>query len=247
MPKFFIESKQIKNNKIEIIGEDVKHIIQVLRAKKGEEVTICNIDTQCNYLAKIEQIKPESILCDIINIIESSSEPSIEVSIFQGLPKSDKMEYIIQKNIELGVKEIQPVIMQRCVAKWEKKGENKKIERWQKIAQSAAKQSGRDIIPSIYAPITIQELCNKISEFDLMLVAYEEETSNTLKNELKNAKSFKGMKIGIIIGPEGGIDKKEIEKLVENSVKVITLGKRILRTETASIAIISDIMYEYDM
>ena len=247
MPKFFIKTNQISNNQIQIIGEDVKHISQVLRAKKGENLNICNVDTGTNYLAEIEQINKDTVLCNILKQIEASSESNVQVTIFQGLPKGDKMEYIIQKNTELGVKTIFPVIMKRCVVKLEPKDANKKIERWQKIAESAAKQSGRNTIPTIENPITVQELAKKVNEFDILILAYENEKQNTLKSELKKVKLTKNLKIGVIIGPEGGLDTQEVNMLVESGAKVVTLGKRILRTETASIMIISNIIYEYEI
>ena len=149
MPKFFVKTNQIEENKIKIIGEDVKHINQVLRAKIGEELTICNLDTTLNYITTISQITPEYVMCDIQDCVKSFVESNVQVTIFQGLPKADKMEYIIQKNTELGAKQIVPVEMVRCVVKLDSKKEGKKIERWQKIAESAAKQSGRDLIPTV--------------------------------------------------------------------------------------------------
>lgn len=137
--------------------------------------------------------------------------------------------------------------MKRCIVKWEEKGSSKKIERWQKIAFAAAKQSGRDAIPKVENAITLNQLEETMKSYDLMLVAYENEKANTLKAQLKSVKSFEGMKIGIIIGPEGGIDIEEVEKLTRQGAKIITLGNRILRTETASIMVISNIMYEYEM
>ncbi len=247
MPKFFVKTNQINNNKIQITGEDVKHIVQVLRAKKGEELNICSIDDGTNYIATIEQIGKEKILCNILKQIENFSESNVQVTLFQGLPKADKMEYIIQKNTELGIKNITPVIMKRCVVKLEPKDVNKKLQRWQKIAESAAKQSGRNIIPTIENPITIQELAKKVNEFDILILAYENENKNTLKSELQNIKNVQNLKIGIVIGPEGGLDTQEVNLLKDSGAKVVTLGTRILRTETASIMIISNIIYEYEI
>ena len=186
------------------------------------------------------------MICSIINEIKSKSESNIHINIFQALPKSDKMELIIEKCVELGVKEITPVEMKRCVVKIEDKSKQKKIQRWQKISEVAAKQSGRDIIPKVNDIINIKNICNYIDEYDLVLLAYENEEQNTLKNELlklKNEKS-KESKTGVIIGPEGGIEKEEVDILKENGAKVITLGKRILRTETVAFTITSIIMYE---
>ena len=225
----------------------MNHIKNVLRCQKGEHIEICNSETSKNYLCEINKIEKEEIECNILENLRSNVETDIKVTIFQGLPKADKMEYIIQKNTELGAKQIVPVEMVRCVVKLDSKKEGKKIERWQKIAESAAKQSGRDLIPTVEMPIDINNLCEKIKEFDAVILAYEEEKENTLKNELKKLDGTKDLKIGIIIGPEGGMDKTEVEKLAKAGAKVVTLGKRILRTETASISIMSNIVYEFEL
>lgn len=247
MPKFFIKTNQINGNEIKITGEDVKHIAQVLRAKIGEELIICNIDNKLNYTTTISKISQNYILCHIENYNKSNAESNIDVTIFQGIPKADKMEFIIQKNVELGVKQIIPITMSRCIVKLEEKVANLKIERWHKIAESAAKQSGREYIPTVEMPINVPKLCKKIMDFDLVLLAYENEENITLKQELKKIENNGNLKIGIIIGPEGGIDNKEVEILTKAGAKAITLGKRILRTETASVAIMSNIIYEYEM
>ena len=160
------------------------------------------------------------------------------------------MEYIIQKSVELGVYDITPVEMKRCVVKLNEKDKSKKIERWQKISEVAAKQCGRDIIPQINNIINIKNICNLIQEYDMVLVAYENEEKNTLKEQLENIKkqnnSKSKVKIGIIIGPEGGLEEKDVETLKENGAKVITLGRRILRTETVALNVLSIIMYELE-
>ena len=213
MPKFFVKTNQIEENKIKIIGEDVKHINQVLRAKIGEELTICNLDTTLNYITTISQITPEYVMCDIQDCVKSFVESNVQVTIFQGLPKADKMEYIIQKNTELGAKQIVPVEMVRCVVKLDSKKEGKKIERWQKIAESAAKQSGRDLIPTVEMPIDINNLCEKIKEFDAVILAYEEEKENTKnKNHKENAHDHKGDSVT----PIGEI-KSAINELIQQS------------------------------
>lgn len=154
------------------------------------------------------------------------------------------MELIIQKTTEIGVKKIIPVAMERSIVKLNEKDAKKKIERWQKISEVAAKQSKRDIIPKIENIIKISDLCNKIKEYELFIVAYENEEEITLKQILQENKEIK--KIGVLVGPEGGIDEKEIEKLVQNGAKTVSLGKRILRTETAPITIASNIVYEFE-
>lgn len=246
MPKFFIKESQIDNNEITLIGEDVKHIANVLRKQVGDEINICNITTSENFLSQIKEINKEQIKCNIIKKINSEAEPKTEITIFQGLPKAEKMELIIQKCTELGAKNFVPVQMERCVVKLDAKSEIKKIERWQKIAETAAKQSGRDIIPKVENLINFQKLLNLIQKYDIVLVAYENEEKYTLKNALNTVKEKENLKIGIIIGPEGGIEKQEVEQLVKSGAKSITLGKRILRTETAGLSMTSIILYELE-
>ena len=247
MPKFFVTTNQIEGKKISIQNEDVNHIKNVLRAKIDDTIEICDSITSKNYICKIEQIEEKNICCHIVEEIESNVEPHIQVSIFQGLPKADKMEWVIQKSVELGVYDITPVEMKRCVVNLKDKDKVKKIQRWQKISEGAAKQSGRDRIPTIHPVINVHTLCENIKEYDLVLVAYENEKINTLKQELQKIKQNNAeTKIAIIIGPEGGIDDKEIEHFKENKAKIITLGNRILRTETVALNMLSVIMYELD-
>lgn len=248
MPKFFIENKNITNNIITIQGKDVNHIKNVLRKKSGDQLEICNKTTQQDYICEIDKLEEEKITCKILKKTENNAESKIKVTIYQGLPKSDKMELVIQKSVELGVYEIAPVEMKRCVVNLNEKDKNKKLERWQKISEVASKQSGRSIIPKINPVIKISEICEKCSQYDKFIVAYENEEETTLKQELKDIKNEqdKEIKIGVLIGPEGGIDSTEIEYLQKNGAKIITLGKRILRTETVALNILSIIMYELD-
>jgi len=246
MPKFFVKSNQIKEDKIIITGEDVNHIKNVLRLNIDDDLQICDLDTAINYTCGISKIDSDRVECNIFNQLDSVAESNIHINVFQGIPKSDKMELIIQKCVELGVNEITPVEMKRCIAKIEDKAKNKKIERWQKISEVAAKQCGRDRVPEINDVINIKNICNLIDEYDIVILAYENEEENTLKNELikLKGKTNKNLKIAIIIGPEGGLDKEEVEILKENGAKSITLGKRILRTETVAFVLTSIIMYE---
>lgn len=250
MPKFFVKASQIKDDKIEIINEDVNHIANVLRCKIEDKLNICNIDDGKNYETKIIQINKDAICLEIIKNIESESESNIHINILQGLPKADKMELIIQKSTELGAKEITPVNMQRCVVKINNKDEQKKIYRWQKIAEVASKQSGRDIIPKINSVIKLKDIEKILEDYDLILIAYEKEEKNTLKRELLNLKERmkekSNLNIAILIGPEGGISENEIDYLKQVGAKIITLGKRILRTETVALAMISIILYELE-
>ena len=250
MPKFFVKENQISNNKIEIVGDDVNHITNVLRMKQGEILKVCNQETGENYIAEIINAQKNSVTCEIQEKLEETAESNVDITLYQGLPKFEKMELIIQKNTEVGVNAIVPVIMERTVVKLDEKQASKKLERWQKIAEIAAKQSMRDRIPKIKNIIKINKISDSLKEekFDTILVAYENEEKTMLKEELKKLESSKDKKykIAIIIGPEGGISEKEIEQLNNLGAKCVSLGRRILRTETAGIVMSGDIMYELE-
>ena len=247
MPKFFVKSNQINGNKIIIIGEDVNHIINVLRMRIDDEVSICNCENGKNYIANILNYQKEKIECEIIKELENSNESNVSITLFQGLPKFDKMELIIQKNIEVGVKKIVPVSMRRTIVKLNGK-EDKKIDRWNKISEVAAKQSMRDIVPIVDKIANIKQIATEVEKFDIFLIAYENEHNNILKNELQAIKKDDGKyNIGILIGPEGGIDESEIAIFNDyKNVKIVTLGDRVLRTETAGLVMASNIIYELE-
>lgn len=248
MPKFFVTNEQIQNKEVIIQGEDVNHIKNVLRKKIEDEITVCNVDISKDYLCQITKIEEKVIRCNLLEKLENNSESNIKVTILQGLPKADKMEWIIQKAVELGVYDIIPIEMKRCVVKLTEKDKIKKIQRWQKIAEVASKQSGRNIIPKINPIKSIKNICNLSQEYDIVIVAYENERENQLRHELQKvkAKQKEDLKIAILIGPEGGIDKEEINLLKEQGAKIVTLGNRILRTETVALTILSIIMYELE-
>lgn len=246
MYKFFVTEKEIDNDEIHIVGDDVNHIKNVLRLGINEEINVCDISTSFNYLCKILEIDKKYVKCKIMDKFESCSEPKVYLHIFQGMPKAEKMEAIIQKTTEIGVSEITPVCMNRCVVKLDEKSGIKKIERWQKIAEVASKQSKRDKIPIVNFPINIKNVYEKIKDYDIVIVAYENEENNNIKTVLNEIKNRESLKIAAIIGPEGGIEEKEIELLKSSNSKVVSLGKRILRTETAPIVLASVIMYEFN-
>lgn len=246
MQKFFVEKEQIGNDIIVILGTDVNHITNVLRMQKEQLLQICVKDNMGNYIVKIVEIEKEKIITQILEKLDTTVESKVQIDLYQGLPKADKMELIIQKTIEIGINKIIPVDMIRCVVKLDEKEAKKKIDRWQKIAEAAAKQSKRDIIPIVENKIKIKDVINKINDYDCFIVAYEDETKKTLKQVLKNIENKNNYKIGILVGPEGGIDSKEIEILKENNAISVSLGKRILRTETAPITMVSNIMYELE-
>lgn len=245
MRKFFVKSNQIVNNVINIIGEDVNHIKNVLRLEKNENIKICDSENSINYICEIEEISKDNIRCKILEIAKNEAEGKVELDIYQGLPKADKMELIIQKGTELGVSKFIPTKFDRCIVKLDSKDEIKKIERWQKIAEVAAKQSGRDLIPKIEKIINLEQI--NINQYDLVILAYEEEKESTIKNILKNITQKDKYKIAVIIGPEGGITSKEVDILKSKGANVVTLGNRILRTETVALYVASVIMYEMEM
>jgi len=244
MYNFFVKINQIENKKITINNDDVNHIKNVLRLNIGEKIEISNSDTEESFVCKIVNFKNNTVICEIIEKINELSETSIHLHVLQGLPKSDKMELIIQKCTELGVKEFTPVNLNRCIVKLNGKDEQKKIERWQKISEVAAKQSKRNIIPKVNSVIKLEKIIELIKEYDIILVAFEEEKDNKIKKELQKVNKKENLKIAILIGPEGGLEKEEIEDLKQAGAKIVTLGNRILRTETAPIVMSSIIMYE---
>lgn len=241
MPKYFTEPENIKDGFIEIFSDEAKHILNVMRMEIGDTLTIC--DGQSNdYLCRICETGKNCLKAKIEETTKSESEPKTKITLYQGLPKSDKMELIIQKCVEIGVCRIVPVITERAVVKIEKGAkEDKKTERWQKIAESAAKQSGRGIIPAVERPMKFKDAIEEAVKNGEAIIPYENEKDRGLKEFVKNSKAEN---IGIFIGPEGGFDKKEIEFAVENGVMSVTLGKRILRTETAGIVTSAIVLYE---
>lgn len=238
MSRFFIPKENIAENKITVMGEDVIHISKVLRLKKGDFFTCCD-GRGFDYYVKIADISKTEVVCDIIDKQKSDTEPPVKVTLIQGIPKAAKMDYIIQKNTELGISEIYPCSLNRCISKTEK---DKKTDRWQKIAKEAAQQSGRGIVPVIHNTINLKEAVEILKNSDISFVAYECEDKNTLKNVLLSKENPKT--VAFLIGPEGGFDVSEIEFLKNSGIAVISLGKRILRTETAGEAVLSMIMYE---
>ena len=249
MPRFFVKNKQVTENTIFIIGEDVKHIKNVLRRQIGDIIEICNQENGKTYKCEISKIEEQQIQNTIIEELQGEAE-NLQVDIYQGLPKADKMELIIQKSIELGANAIIPVEMKRCIVKLDDKTANKKIERWQKIAESAAKQSGRNTVPEIRNVIKIEEIAKLKDEYNSIIVCYENEKNNTLKNHLLTLKqqvtNKTNVKIAVVIGPEGGLEEKDVQDLKSVGAKIITLGKRILRTETVALNVLSIIMYEWE-
>ncbi|MCI8999752.1 MAG: 16S rRNA (uracil(1498)-N(3))-methyltransferase [Clostridia bacterium] len=247
MYKFFVENGQIKDEMVTIIGEDVNHIRNVLRLKIEKQVQICNKDTSKSYVARILELEPNEVRLEIIEECVETSESKILLDIFQGLPKQEKMEQIIKQATEIGVSAVIPVKMERCVVKLDDKAELKKVERWQKIAEVASKQSKRDKIPKVHSIISLKNVYEKLLEYDIVVIAYEEENETTIKQVLQELNHEMLKKVAVVIGSEGGLDFHEVDFLRKlPNAKIVTLGKRILRTETAPLVLASVIMYEFN-
>ena len=244
MYNFFVNENQKLNDKYVITGTDFNHIKNVLRMTVGDTFLVS--ENGVSNLCEIEDFIEDSVVVKIIEENYNDTNLPIKIYLFQGLPKGDKMDFIIQKTVELGVEGIIPVEMNRCVVKLDDKKKKSKVSRWQTISESAAKQSKRNTIPEIYDVLTYKQAMKKAKEMDLFLVPYESkngmEDTKTALSEIKN-----GMSVGILIGPEGGFDEKEVELAFENGGKVVSLGKRILRTETAAITSVSMCMLHAEM
>lgn len=237
MNRFFID-EEIRGNQIELTGEALHHIKNVLRLHEGEQVIL--IKNQKELLCDIDKIEKNSIIVVIRSELERSSENDFSVTLFQGIPKGDKLEFIIEKATEAGASRIVPLKMSRSIAKIEGKDVAKKLERFQKIAKSAAQQSGRLLIPEIGNPVSVKEA--DFSAFDLLLVCFEDEKKTGLKEILKENTTAKN--IAVVIGPEGGISEEEIRILCEKGFHAVTLGSRILRCETAGLYTLACLNYE---
>lgn len=244
MHHFFVTPAQVSEETIIITGADVNHIKNVLRMKAGEQVMVRD-GVSANYRCEIKAIEAQQIQLQILSADRDNSELPARIYLFQGLPKSDKMELIIQKAVELGVYQIIPVATKRAVVKLDAKKAEAKRKRWNTIAEGAAKQSGRMIIPEVTAVMSLKEAFDYAGEFDSSLIPYELAEGMQQTRELLS-QIQPGMQIGVFIGPEGGFDTAEIESAVQCGVKPITLGRRILRTETAGLTMLSILMFQLE-
>lgn len=239
MYQFFVEPEQIRETEVIIAGSDVNHIKNVLRMRKGEKVRISDNAGRDLY-CEIGSIEDTRIMLTIIKEAEGT-EPSLAITLFQGLPKGDKMELVIQKAVELGVSEIIPVAMKNCVVKLDEKRSQAKQARWQAIAESAAKQSKRSIIPTVGMPLGFAQAAEYAKKLDWRILPYENQRGIAHTREVFG-RIQKGCSVGIFIGPEGGYDSTEIA-LVKEDMEMVSLGNRILRTETAGLCALSMLMY----
>ena len=245
MYQFFVEPSQIQGTRVVITGNDVNHIKNVLRMQPGEEIAVSNGEDGKEYRCGIEELNEDEIVCTLRFVKEDGVELPSRIYLFQGLPKADKMELIVQKAVELGVYEIIPVATKRAVVKLDEKKAKSKITRWQTISEAAAKQSKRRIVPEIHSVMSFKEAVNYAKEMPVKLIPYElAEGMKKTKELISNLKP--GEDIAIFIGPEGGFEESEIQAALENGIEPITLGKRILRTETAGFTVLSWIMYQLE-
>lgn len=244
MHQFFVTPMQVKEDRIYIEGQDVNHIKNVLRMKTGEQLKISDGNNK-RYLCEIETMTAQEVCVRIIEEQQVNTELPSKIYLFQGLPKGDKMELIVQKAVELGVYEVIPVATKRAVVKLDEKKAAKKVERWNGIAESGAKQSGRNVIPSVTKVMSYKEALAYAKELDVILIPYElAEGMAETKQVIEGIK--KGASIGVFIGPEGGFETAEVEQAIESGAKAITLGRRILRTETAGLTTLSILMYHLE-
>ena len=239
MANFYIEKTDITENIATISGEEAQHISRVLRMKKGDEVTLCDGEGMF-YEAVLSDFSDKMVTAEITSSRKAETEPNVQVTVFQGVPKNPKLETIIQKLTEIGAVRLVPVDTKRAVAKLDKEN---KVDRLRKIAREAAKQSKRGIVPEVLSPVSFKEAVKMASEADLALIPYEEEREMSLKKALQG-KTPKT--VSVMIGPEGGFDSEEIRLAMESGITSVTLGKRILRTETAPLTVCSAILYEFD-
>ena len=245
MHQFFVAPQQIAGKCIRITGSDVNHIVHVLRMQPGEEISVSNGVDGKEYRCQIDSFTQEEVLCTLRFIKEEGVELPARIYLFQGLPKGDKMELILQKAVELGCFEVVPVACRRCVVKLEEKKQKSRVQRWQSISEAAAKQSGRRIIPRVHEVMRFSEALAYAADMDLCLIPYEKAADMEETRRLLGSAGA-GQRIAVFIGPEGGFEKEEIEEAEKSGAVPVTLGRRILRTETAAITILSWLMYELE-
>lgn len=245
MHHFFVEPSKIQGNHIFIDGPDVNHIRNVLRMNPGEEVNVTDGTGEKVYRCAIATIGEDTVELNIMWAQEKGMELPSKIYLFQGLPKSDKMELIIQKAVELGVYEIIPMATARAVVKLDQKKAAAKVKRWQAISESAAKQSKRLLIPEVKEPVKFSEALKLASDLDVRLIPYElAEGMDGTRRIIQSVKP--GQSVAVFIGPEGGFEEAEVELAKEAGFQAITLGRRILRTETAGMTVLSILMYQLE-
>ena len=245
MQHFFVDASQVSEETIRIEGSDVNHMKNVLRMRIGEEVTVSDGQGK-EYLCQVRDFEEEQVQLKIVETKASDAELPSKIYLFQGLPKQEKMELIVQKCVELGIYAVVPVSMKRCVVKLDAKKAQKKVTRWQQISESAAKQSKRRIIPQVHSVMAFREAVDyAASQYDICLIPYELADGMEQTRRILNGVQ-PGQSVAVLIGPEGGFEENEIQYAKEKGVLPITLGRRILRTETAGLALLSVLMFQLE-
>lgn len=247
MYRFYVEKSTVAGSNIVLTGEDNNHIRNVLRMRPGEEITVCDGEGT-DYHCRLTELSKENVTAEILGQSVSGTELPVRLVLFQGMPKKDKMEFIIQKAVELGAAEIVPVMTKRTVVKLEdEKKEAKRIERWQAIARAAAMQSMRGIIPKVSPVMRFSEGLKAAGELDALLIPYEHARGISQTGRLLGKLAGDGVRsVGIFIGPEGGFEEEEVQLAQAAGAACVTLGHRILRTETAGMAMLSLLMFAFE-
>lgn len=247
MQRYFIESEQFGERTVTITGEDAHHIGKVMRSRPGDEFIVSD-GVSRDALVKLVSVESQMVLAEIVERLERTGEPWIKVTLVQSLPKGDKMETVIQKCTEIGATGFLPFISERTVVQYDGKKEEKRIARWRKIAKEAAEQSHRSVIPAVEAPVSWKELLRQLHDYDLVCICYEKEDGSALRDVLRplveSKAGTKECRIAVIVGPEGGFSEREIQEAEEAGAVSTSLGRRILRTETAGMVALTCIMYE---
>ena len=243
MYRFYVSADQLAEKEVFISGGDVNHIKNVLRLEVGDWIVACD-GTGTDYVSRIQSICSDEVVASIEKVQPTGTELPVRITLFQGMPKKDKLELIIQKAVELGACEIVPVMTKRTVVKLsEEKKINKRLERWQSIAYAAAKQCDRGIIPTVHKPVSYEEALAMADQLDYNVIPYELQTGMEEARKIVD-QACKQRSLGIFIGPEGGFEPEEVERAMTRNIHPMTLGKRILRTETAGMALLSILMFQ---
>ncbi|GAE26953.1 ribosomal RNA small subunit methyltransferase E [Halalkalibacter wakoensis JCM 9140] len=248
MQRYFVAKEQMTDHNVQLVGEDVKHIVKVMRMDLGDKI-VCSDNDARTVICTISSYSDKEVIAEIIEELHPETELPVKVTIAQGLPKGDKLDYIIQKGTELGATAFLPFSASRSIVKWDEKKADKKIERLEKIAKEAAEQSYRERIPVISNVFSFQKLLQQLSAYDVVIVAYEESAKAGEKAQLAQvlSKALPGQNILIVIGPEGGITEDEVASLTEHGAILCGFGPRILRTETAALYALAAISYHFEL
>jgi 16S rRNA (uracil1498-N3)-methyltransferase len=249
MPRFFIRANQIEDGIVTLLGDDAHHISRSLRMAAGECITVCDMQKN-EYECELTDFLPDRVLAKILETRKSDTEPPYYAHVFQALPKGDKLDSVIQKAVECGASEITTFESERCIVRAKGENESKKVERRQRIALEAAKQSGRGIVPLVNPTVSFSEMCRRAAEADIALFCYEGDGTEPLPTALKKAVAKvdkENPTIALIIGSEGGFSIAEAKIICDKGILPIGLGKRILRTETAASFALACLVCELEM